>query len=192
MAKKELLFFMILFFYGQIVFAENINSNQVDKSVDWKAIHQQRQESIKEEDFVDFERVQQDKISKLGMAQGQKATLLVFVSSSMTKHNIEQLLQSAKHYKATLVLRGFIDGSFKKTASFIVQFFKEDDSETGIIIDPTLFNEFSVTTVPSFVLAQEKKFDKIAGNIPLESALEIFKQKGELNQEAESFLRSNP
>ena len=69
-------------------------------------------------------------------------------------------------------------------------------------IDDLAFEEYGVTSVPSFVLAKEKgvfeegaddefdspSFDKVTGNIGIRRALEEMREKGELSMLAAKIL----
>jgi type-F conjugative transfer system pilin assembly protein TrbC len=55
------------------------------------------------------------------------------------------------------------------------------------LIDPTLFRDYGVTAVPTFILRQAEDapgaplvFDKISGNVTLGYALSQFAEKGEV------------
>jgi type-F conjugative transfer system pilin assembly protein TrbC len=119
----------------------------------------------------------------------------IFVTLSMSEHNLKQLIIYARKYNATLVLRGLVDNSFVKTSSIIQKLSEESG---GMIIDPNLFKEFNIKTVPSYVLASNKScplsttcvktYDKLTGNVTPKYALEIFKEKGDLAAEAKLLL----
>jgi conjugal transfer pilus assembly protein TrbC len=188
MAKEKLLLLMIFIFLKATgAFAESSRSAE-----DIIMSYKESSNSLPEQDIIDFKRIHKEKLRSLSAKNSSNAALLIFISSSMSKNNIAELIESAKYYNATLVMKGFIEGSFKKTTEFLTQFFQEGESDIGVIIDPTLFAEFEVKMVPTFVLAKDISFDKIAGNQPLKSVLEIFKDQGELKVEAESFLKGRP
>ena len=121
----------------------------------------------------------------------------IFVSFSLDKQNLHQLMELAKKYQATLVLRGLKNNSFKQTASFLQELKIKEDSP-GFSIDPILFQTYEVTEVPSYVLVRErtcppdqsckKIYDKITGNITARFALENFSKAGDLQSEASQLL----
>ncbi len=103
--------------------------------------------------------------------------LMIFVSSSIPKSALKDLMIQARKSGAVLVFRGLI-GSLRSTAEFLQNISKE---EVAAIIDPRLFTTFQINQVPTFVVIaniQEvdgelitPKHDRIAGNITLEYAL---------------------
>lgn len=100
----------------------------------------------------------------------------IFISFSLPRKTLLNLLKDARKYGATLVLRGLKDGSFKKTMAELMELYKHEKGR--VILDPTLFKRFNVTSVPTFLLAP-RAFD-LGGSKPLEH-----KQRGseKINQE---------
>jgi type-F conjugative transfer system pilin assembly protein TrbC len=89
------------------------------------------------------------------------AELTLFVSFSLGEKALLNLAHEAKIYGATLVLRGFKDGSYIKTVKALQEIIQKTMSSgdrpgegQGFIIDPELFSLFSVTTVPTYVLSR--------------------------------------
>jgi type-F conjugative transfer system pilin assembly protein TrbC len=74
--------------------------------------------------------------------------LMIFVSSSIPKSSLKDLMIQAKESGGILVFRGAI-GSTKNTAQFLAEISKENVSA---IIDPRLFDMFQVKLVPTFVV----------------------------------------
>lgn len=102
------------------------------------------------------------------------AEVYVFVSSSMTKPNLIKIVKEAKERHANVVMRGLIQNSFEQTVKFLHEVIEK--AGQGVIIDPTLFEEYSITFVPSFVVVRGADYDKISGNITLAFALEKMNQ----------------
>lgn len=107
--------------------------------------------------------------------------LMIFVSSSIPKSSLKDLMIQAKQAGGILVFRGII-GSLRNTQEFLADISKENVSA---IIDPRLFDIFQIKLVPTFVVlsnsnydCQEQdcqftpKHDRITGNITLKYALE--------------------
>jgi type-F conjugative transfer system pilin assembly protein TrbC len=123
--------------------------------------------------------------------------LYIFATLSLKDNNFKELIEAAKLYKATIVLRGLKNNSFSDTSKHIQKIGGEGE-EASIIIDPILFKEYSINQVPTYVLAKEKDclpgtscpnlFDKLAGNVSPKYALEKFADKGDLSTEAVSLL----
>ena len=134
-------------------------------------------------------------VDENGEEKRQKNSFYIFVTLSMSEHNLKQLIIYARKYNATLVLRGLVDNSFVKTSKVIQKLGEESG---GMIIDPNLFKEFNIKTVPSYVLASNKAcppattcvktYDKLTGNVTPKYALEIFGEKGDLAAEAKLLL----
>ena len=115
----------------------------------------------------------------------EKRKLLVFVSSSMSDESLKALLLQAQSMRVSVVFRGLIENSFQQTKAFF--------ERVGINgeIDPTLFEEYKITHVPTFVLIEGDKHDSVQGNISLEEALRTIKEKGELKKQAAQLLKRN-
>lgn len=115
----------------------------------------------------------------------EETALFIMVSFSMPSGSIERLAAQAGKAGATLVLRGVVDGSLKRTAEVAAEFIKKYPG-AQFQIDPTLFKRFAVQRVPVFVLAahqQDSKtcgkecdarntFASVAGDVSLDYALE--------------------
>lgn len=124
--------------------------------------------------------------------------LMIFVSSSIPRNSLKDLIIQAKQSGGVLVFRGII-GSLRNTQEFLANISKENVSA---IIDPRLFDIFQVKLVPTFVLLSSSvheclnsdcqftpKHDRITGNITLKYALEqIESGKGESADIASSYL----
>lgn len=108
--------------------------------------------------------------------------LLVFVSSSMPGESLKSLFIQAQEMGATLVFRGLIGDSFKKTKMYF------DDLKIIADINPPLFDDYQITQVPSFVLREGDSFDIVQGNISFEEAMLQIKSKGELKKQAKKLL----
>lgn len=124
--------------------------------------------------------------------------LMIFVSSSIPRSSLKDLMIQAKQSGGILVFRGII-GSLKNTQDFLAEISKENVSA---IIDPRLFDIFQVKLVPTFVVlssatqdCMEKdcqftpRHDRITGNITLKYALEqIEAGKGDASSIATEYL----
>lgn len=106
------------------------------------------------------------------------AQLFIFVSQSMPKGSIKALWEEAQKVGGRIVFRGLIGGSFRETEDYI--------RELGIVadIDPPRFEDYQITSVPTFVLARNGVFDKVSGHVSLRDALDQFRQEGELREDA--------
>jgi type-F conjugative transfer system pilin assembly protein TrbC len=116
--------------------------------------------------------------------------LLVFVSFSMPLPTLKALGSQVYRVGGKLVLRGLVEGNFRETAK------KLQELQEEILIDPTLFEDYGISTVPTFVLRSEStrkvkdgSYDRLSGNVSLEYALEQFSSKGEAHEEARLLLK---
>lgn len=115
--------------------------------------------------------------------------LMVFVSLGMADETLKSLSQQAKALGGVLVIRGLVENSFQKTHQRLKSL------GIPIDIDPTLFERFEVTRVPSIVLAGVKdgkltgSFDRVRGNVSIRSALELFATEGDLFPTAQVILK---
>ncbi len=124
--------------------------------------------------------------------------LYLFVSFSLGEKALLNLAKEAKRYGATLVLRGFVEGSYTKTIRALQKIIQRTGE--GFLIDPDLFTLFSIRVVPTFILTkpfqlhakertQTPLHDRLQGHVSLSYALETFTQKGDLKLEAQELLR---
>lgn len=112
------------------------------------------------------------------------ATLLIFVSSSLSDQSLKELARDAEKIGAQLVFRGLINNSFKDT----YQYFKNISINADI--DPVKFDDFDVSVVPTFILTETtgKKVDRLQGNVSVADALSQFRDRGDLKDPAHQLL----
>ncbi len=121
--------------------------------------------------------------------QGESG-LYIFVSLSLSDEILKALSQQAKALGGNLVIQGLINNSFKETQTRLRAL------GIPIDIDPTLFERFDVKHVPTFVLTEVKEgeiqgpYDKVTGNVSVQSALELFAVEGELLEAAQTLLQA--
>jgi type-F conjugative transfer system pilin assembly protein TrbC len=140
----------------------------------------------------------------LGRNYRDSVLLKVFISSSMGPELLKTYVRQARRYGAVLVFNGLPGNSWVKLNNMIMEIV-EDQEEVGIQIDPEEFDRFNIKTVPAFVLIKEADlitdtseepakdkviYDKVTGNIGIESALRLFAEKGELGLEAQAKLEN--
>jgi conjugal transfer pilus assembly protein TrbC len=77
-------------------------------------------------------------------------TLLAFVSFSMPEATLVRLVDQAARARATLVLRGLVDGSLQQTVQRVQRLISQ--RQVAFQIDPQAFDRFSITATPTFVL----------------------------------------
>ena len=108
--------------------------------------------------------------------------LLIFISSSMPKRTIMNLMQQASSLGAVFVVRGLINGSYVNTYRYFYDL--KGDNSVGIMLNPTLFQALQVNSVPTFALYQSEqdlmktacnvapKYTTVSGEVSVHYALE--------------------
>lgn len=195
--------------------AEIKTQNNYKKSIDWLAKNNQKlfSQQTKKLPKIDYDiddnhrkndaiaqllhnyRFKSDEIKKTSISH---YPLMIFVSASIPKESLKDLMYQAKKAGAVLVFNGLI-GNLKNTQEFLSNISKDDLSA---IIDPRLFELFQIKIVPTFVILNdvlqdcEKNncqlsplHDRIAGNITLQYALEQFAQDAKENSLVFEFLK---
>ena len=123
-------------------------------------------------------------IQKLSASEEKAPTVLVFASFSMPQATIKHLAADLKKVGGALVIRGLINNSFKETAITLQKLGER------VLLDPTLFEKFSITSVPTFIIFEgdlkdeQPPYDRISGNVSLRFALEKVAQEGEIKSVA--------
>jgi type-F conjugative transfer system pilin assembly protein TrbC len=122
----------------------------------------------------------------------------VYVSTSMPMVSVKQYFLDSARYNAFLVIKGLPEGKFLALQSYMMKISNNEKIEGNFVLDENSFNDFNITQVPTIVLYKERccatgkcevVFDKISGNITLESALKEFTKSGELKEEADRILK---
>ena len=121
-------------------------------------------------------------------ADQSKTELLIFVSLDMPPAVIKTLAQQAKDLGGTLVLRGMKDGSVRDTKLAVIDIGAQN---APWVIQPALFQAFTVKAVPTFVLANsqsgqvadngcapEASFVSVSGVQSIEAALRTMARRG--------------
>ena len=111
--------------------------------------------------------------------------LLIFISSSLPKQTIVNLMQQASPLGTIFVVRGLINNSYVKTYDYFYKL--KGDNTVGIMINPTLFKAMDVQLVPTFALYNSSQdllktacntnpqYTKVAGEVTVHYALEQLK-----------------
>ena len=91
------------------------------------------------------------------MAQAQGLTagpgLFIVVSLTMPRATLQGLVDQAARAKATIVIRGFANGSLRDTVALVQGLIGQQ--QVAIQIDPLAFDRFAISKVPSFVLVRD-------------------------------------
>lgn len=121
-------------------------------------------------------------VQKLSVSENEiTPTVLVFASFSMPEAALKQLAIDLKKINGALVIRGLINNSFKETSLYLQKLGE------GVLLDPTLFDKFNITSVPTFIIVegdlkseQTPKHDRLRGNVSLRFVLERAIKEGKI------------
>jgi conjugal transfer pilus assembly protein TrbC len=136
-----------------------------------------------------------------GLATGPG--LLVFVSLSMPRPTLQRLVDQAARAKASIVLRGFANGSLRDTVTQVQGLI--GSRQVAVQIDPLAFDRYAVTRVPTFVLVRDgtrpvacasgscapaDSFLRTSGDVSLDYALEHMQRSAPgFGPSADTFLK---
>ena len=136
-----------------------------------------------------------------GLATGPG--LLVFVSLSMPRPTLQRLVGQAARAKASIVLRGFANGSLRDTVAQVQGLIGA--RQVAVQIDPQAFDRYAVTRVPTFVLVRDgtrpvacasgscapaDSFLRTSGDVSLDYALEHMRRSAPgFGPPADTFLK---
>jgi len=120
---------------------------------------------------------------------------ILFVSFSMPTDTIFALSQEADRFNIPVVIKGLVQGDFRKTLEKIAAITQEAKQRRirfqGISIDPVWFDQFKITAVPTLVVTkrpswckyqkacENQPYDAVSGNIPIKKSLAIIAERGE-------------
>jgi type-F conjugative transfer system pilin assembly protein TrbC len=121
-----------------------------------------------------------------GKSLKAKDGFYIFVSFSLPKTLLKNLDKAAKKIGAKLVIRGLKDNSFKETLKHIKGIKHEGIT---IDIDPESFRQFGITHVPSFIVSQGTKYDKLVGNTSIGYVLNRCAEEGQTTLLSKEYLR---
>lgn len=169
----------------------DIDAKELDREINLEKFDDEISKIFKNIDIRSLKKAQ--KSSKNHLDQ-----LLIFVSSSIDQQSLKQYALNIRKIDGVLVFRGLIDNSFIKTSKFVQSL---TDQGAKAIIDPLLFSTFKVENVPQIILVandHDCKYqrcystpihDRIAGNITIEYALQLFaKNNGATSKQAQNLL----
>lgn len=177
---------VVLLFFGmmQIGFANMIHMDQMPKPVHVPNLTY----------ALDF---------KSKQSQSHKAPLpkaILFVSFSLSDQMLAQYLKQSRQYQIPMIMRGFIDNSFKKTAYKMYEMTKSKN-QGGIAIMPDWFVKFNIDQVPALVIfssdahcetakvCNPNAYDVIYGNLSIHDLLDHIVQEGTQAKTAMAILK---
>lgn len=74
------------------------------------------------------------------------------------------MLGETRHYSIPATLRGMVNNDLKTTAEAVLSSVK-DGATDGVQIDPTLFSQYGIRSVPALVVFCSQGYDIIRGNL---------------------------
>lgn len=112
---------------------------------------------------------------------------LYFVSFSIPEEGLKRMLHETRQYGIPATLRGLINNDMKTTTDAVLQLVKDGVTD-GVQIDPTLYAQYNIRSVPALVVRCQTGFDVVRGNIRLKQALEKVAETGDCAQTARQML----
>lgn len=128
-------------------------------------------------------------LSQQKAANQEKPTegALYFVSFSIPEEGLKRMLHETRQYGVPATLRGLINNDMKTTTDAVLQLVKDGVTD-GIQIDPTLYSQYNIRSVPALVVRCQTGYDVVRGNIRLKQALEKVAETGDCAQTARQML----
>ncbi len=111
------------------------------------------------------------------LEQPKDPGLFVFISFSIPRESWKALSLELERAGGVFILNGIPKGSFPEFVAE-VEWLRKIGVGAPIQIDPLAFLKYSIESVPAIVLSDGQLFDKVEGNIPLRTALDLFLQSG--------------
>ncbi|EEH0276789.1 type-F conjugative transfer system pilin assembly protein TrbC [Salmonella enterica] len=133
-----------------------------------------------------------DLVRKQQSSQTEKPAsgAVYFVSFSIPEEGLKRMLGETRRYGIPATLRGMLNNDLKATADAVLSLVK-DGATDGVQIDPTLFSEYHVRSVPALVVFCDRGYDIIRGNLRVKQALEKVATAGDCRQVAGEILQQN-
>jgi len=130
-----------------------------------------------------------DKLVQQQQAHQSKpeTSAIYFVSFSIPEAGLQRMLAETRRYGIPATLRGLVNNDMKQTVDAVSQLVQNGATE-GVQIDPTLYSQYGITSVPALVVRCEKGFDVIRGNLKLEQALQKMVSDGDCGDVAQQLL----
>jgi len=93
------------------------------------------------------------------------------ISFSVPEESWKQISHHLEKIGGEFVLKGFPNNSFEDFLKKVMDM-RQKGILAPITIDPSLFEEYNIETVPTFILVKEEGFKKVVGNVSVPYALE--------------------
>lgn len=112
---------------------------------------------------------------------------LYFVSFSIPEEGLKRMLHETRLYGIPATLRGLVNNDMRTTTDAVLQLVKDGVTD-GVQIDPTLYTQYGIRSVPSLVVRCQAGYDVVRGNIHVKQTLEKVAQTGDCAQVARQML----
>ena len=112
---------------------------------------------------------------------------LYFVSFSIPEEGLKRMLHETRQYGIPATLRGLVNNDMRTTTDAVLQLVKDGVTD-GVQIDPTLYTQYGIRSVPSLVVRCQAGYDVVRDNIHVKQALEKVAQTGDCAQVARQML----
>lgn len=116
-----------------------------------------------------------------------ETSAIYFVSFSIPEAGLQRMLAETRRYAIPATLRGLVNNDMRQTVDTVSQLVQNGATE-GVQIDPTLYSQYGINSVPALVVRCEKGFDVIRGNLKLEQALQKMVSGGDCGDVAQQLL----
>lgn len=136
-----------------------------------------------DQQFIDNLASQQRESTRDKPAEGA----VYFISFSIPDEGLKRMLHETHRYGIPATLRGLVNNDMKATTDAVMGLVKAGITE-GVQIDPTLYSQYGIRSVPALVVRCKAGFDVIQGNIRLKQALEKVVEKGDCADTARKLL----
>ncbi|WP_447315804.1 type-F conjugative transfer system pilin assembly protein TrbC [Klebsiella michiganensis] len=112
---------------------------------------------------------------------------IYFVSFSIPEEGLKRMLHETRQFGIPATLRGLVNNDMKTTTDAVMQLVKDGVTD-GMQIDPTLYAQYNIRSVPALVVRCQAGYDVVRGNIRVKQALEKVAETGDCAQTARQML----
>lgn len=126
-------------------------------------------------------------MSQQALPQEQVPDVVYLVSFSIPKTALKPMMDEAHHFRLPVVINGLVNNDFRQTVSEIFELTK-GNNKGGVEINPLVFSQYAINSVPALVVRCEKGVDVVRGNVIIKQALEEIARNGDCADKAKTLL----
>lgn len=115
---------------------------------------------------------------------------IYFVSLGIPEEGLLQMLRDAARMNIPATIRGWLNNDLRATATRMFELSKKQ-KDIGVQIDPTLFAQYGITSVPALVITCPGHFDVIRGSLPISAMLQKVAEQGECAATARRLMEAS-